>query len=97
MTQETMTKMGRSSRRGALHRLRVLQGIVESSKVDGLVLVAGIDGNFDKATAEVLAYLLQGKSGHELYETYLLDSNLEDVVFVLTPKTFKCFCPTRRL
>lgn len=95
MTQETMTKMGRSSRRGALHRLRVLQGIVESSKVDGLVLVAGIDGNFDKATAEVLAYLLQGKSGHELYETSLLDSNLEDVVFVLTPKTFKCFCPTR--
>ncbi|QDZ19091.1 hypothetical protein A3770_02p16090 [Chloropicon primus] len=81
--------------KGGLHRLRVLQEVVTQSKVDGLLLVAGIDGNFDKATAQALSYLLEGKSGHEVFETSMVGHDLEDVVFLVTRDSFRCYCPTR--
>ena len=84
-----------SSNKGSLHRLRALQNIVKAAKVDGLLLIGGIDGSFDKATAQVLSYLLGGKSGHELFETSMVQQVYEDVIFVVTSHSFRCYCQTK--
>ena len=87
-----MDELARTRREGCLQRLRALQALVEQSKADGLLLVAGIDGDYDAATAQVLSYLVEGKSGHHVLETFATEPLFEDVIFLVKAKSFKCYC-----
>ena len=80
------------SSKGALKRLRDVQHIVEKAKVDGLLLVAGVDSNYDLSSAQLLSYLFESKSGYKLFETSMVNQMYEDLVVLVKAKSISVYC-----
>ena len=78
-----------------MERLKQLQKIVGEADPDGLLLVPGIDGNYNRQTAQVVSYLLEGSSGYKVIETSSVAELFEDVVLLITPNSMKCFCTSK--
>lgn len=74
-------------------RLRRLQALVFGLKVDGLLLVTGVDGRYSVGSAQAVAFLLQGASNREAAEAVHLAEDLADAVVLVTPNELVAYVP----
>ena len=73
-------------------RLRAVQRIVKEKRVGGLLLIPGLDSNYDASTAQLVGFLFESKCGYKVLETSTNDAKVEDLVLLITPTTFRCYC-----
>jgi hypothetical protein len=67
-------------------RLRRLQALLIAQRLDAALLVPGVDSRDSLPTAALTAYLLEGRSGRDCFDTARLGlPGLDDAVVLVTP------------
>lgn len=76
-----------------LFRWKKLERIVEREGLDGLLLVAGMDGGDHPCTAFLFNWLFLGLSGQQVYNNRFLDPKYAETIVLLSPKESFIFLP----
>jgi hypothetical protein len=61
--------------------------------VDGLLLVAGLDGGEHPCTSFLFNWLFLGLSGQQVYNNRFLDPRFAEIIVLLSPKDSFIFLP----
>ena len=76
-----------------IDRLRRLQAIPASHKLDALLLIGGVDSRNDAGSREALNWLLNDLSGRDVFGSAKLNSALDEAVVLVMPDAVKLYAP----
>lgn len=66
-------------------RVRRLQDLCGELQLDGILLVPGLDGQYNPGSHQAISYLLEGRSNRDVIDTLRLSDELEDLVLLVRP------------